>query len=52
MTSGLFNVYAEYIMQNARLDESEVVFKFARRNVNNFKYTDDTTIIARNRRGT
>ena len=39
----LFNLYAEYIMQNARLDEIQAGIKIARRNTNNLRYTDDTT---------
>ena len=39
----LFNLYAEYIMQNARLDEAQAGIKIAGRNVNNFRYADDTT---------
>ena len=42
----LFNVYAEYIMQNARLDEAQAGIKIAGRNINNFRYADDTTIMA------
>ena len=42
----LFNLYAEYIMRNARLDEAETRIKIARRNINNFKYADDTTLMA------
>ena len=42
----LFNVYAEYIMQNARLDEAQAGIKTARRNINNLKYADDTTLMA------
>ena len=42
----LFNLYAEYIMQNAGLDESQAGIKIARRNINNFRYADDTTIMA------
>ena len=42
----LFNLYAEYIVQNARLDEAEAGIKIARRNINNFKYADDTTFMA------
>ena len=38
----LFNLYAEYIMQNARLDESQAGIKIAGRNVNNLRYADDT----------
>ena len=40
----LFNLYAEYIMQNARLDEAQAGIKIARRNINNLKYADDTTL--------
>ena len=42
----LFNFYAKYIMQNARLDEAEAGIKIARRNINNFRYADDITHIA------
>ena len=42
----LFNLYAEYIMWNAGLDEAQVGIKIARRNINNFRYTDDTTLMA------
>ena len=42
----LFNLYAEYIMQNVRLDEAQVGIKIARRSIDNFRYTDDTTLIA------
>ena len=42
----LFNVYAEYIMRNARLDEAEAGIKIARRNSNNLRYADDTTLMA------
>ena len=42
----LFNLYAEYIMQNARLDEAQAGIKIARRNINNLKYSDDTTFTA------
>ena len=42
----LFNFYAEYIMQNARLDEAQAGIKIARRNINNLRYTDDTTLMA------
>ena len=40
----LFNFYAEYIMQNAGLDEAQAGIKIARRNINNLRYADDTTI--------
>ena len=42
----LFNLYAEYIMRNARLDEAQTGFKIAGRNINNLKYADDTTLMA------
>ena len=42
----LFNLYAEYIIQNARLDEAQAGIKIARRNINNLRYTDDTTLMA------
>ena len=42
----LFNLYAEYIMQNARLDEAQAGIKIARRNINNLRYADDTTLKA------
>ena len=42
----LFKLYAEHIMQNARLDEAQGGIKIARRNINNLRYTDDTTFIA------
>ena len=45
LSSCLFNLYAEYIMQNVRLDEAQAGMKIARRNVNNFRYTDNTTIM-------
>ena len=42
----LFNLYAEYIMLNARLDDSQAGIKIARRNINNFRYADDITLMA------
>ena len=42
----LFNLYEEYIMRNARLDEAQVGIKVAGRNINNFRYADDTTLMA------
>ena len=42
----LFNLYAEYIMRNAGLDEAQTVIKIARRNINNLRYADDTTLMA------
>ena len=44
----LFNLYAEYIMQNAKLDESQAGIKIASRNINNLRHTDDTTLMAEN----
>ena len=43
----LFNLYAEYIMQNARLDEAQAETKIAGRNINNLRYADDITLKAR-----
>ena len=42
----LFNLYAEYIMRNARLDEAQAGIKIVRRNINNLRYADDTTLMA------
>ena len=47
----LFNLYAEYIMQNARLDDAQAGIKISRRNINNLRYTDDTTFKAESERG-
>ena len=41
----LFNLYAEYIMRNTRLDEVQAGIKIARRNINNLRYADDTTLM-------
>ena len=41
----LFNLYAEYIMQSARLEEAQAGIKIARRNINNLRYADDTTLM-------
>ena len=46
----LFNLYAEYIMGNARLDEAQAGIKIARRNINNLRYADDTTLKAEAKR--
>ena len=46
MSPCLFNLYAESIMRNARLDEAQAGIKIARKNINNFRYTDDTTLMA------
>ena len=43
----LFNLYVEYIMQNARLDEAQAGIKIAGRNINNLRYADDTTLVAK-----
>ena len=42
----LFNLYAEYIMRNTRLDEAQAAIKIARRNINNLRYADDTILMA------
>ena len=42
----LFNLYAEYVMRNAGLDEAQAGIKIAGRNINNLRYTDDTTLMA------
>ena len=45
-TPCLFNLYAEYIMQNTRLDEAQAGIKIVRRNISNLSYADDTTLMA------
>ena len=45
----LFNLYAEYIMQNTGLDESQAGIKTARRNINDLRYADDTTFMAKSK---
>ena len=42
----LFNIYAEYIVRNARLDEAQAGIKIAGRNINNLRYAEDTTFMA------
>ena len=42
----LFNLYAEYIVRNAELDEAQVGIKIAGRNISNLRYADDTTVMA------
>jgi len=42
----LFNLYAEYVMRNAGLDEALAVIRIAGRNINNIRYADDTTLVA------
>ena len=44
-----FNLYAEYIMRNAGLDEAQAGIKIARRNINNLRYADDTTLMVENK---
>ena len=46
LSPSLFNLYAEYIMRNTGLDETQAGTKSARRNINNLRYTDDTTLMA------
>ena len=46
LSSSLFNLYAEYIMWNVGLDESQVGIKIAKRNIKNLRYADDTTLMA------
>ena len=46
MSLCLFNLNAEYSLQNARLNEAQAGIKIARRNVNNLRYSDDTTLMA------
>ena len=43
---GLFNLYAEYIIRNAGLEEAQAGIKVAGRNINNLRYADDTTLMA------
>ena len=45
LPSCLFNLYAEYIIQNAGLDEAQAGIKIAGRNINNLRYADDTTLM-------
>ena len=45
LSPNLFNFYAEYIMWNAKLDEAQAGIKIARRNINNLRYADDTTLM-------
>ena len=46
MSPRLFNLYTEYIIRNAGLDEAQAGIKIARRNINNLRYADDTTLTA------
>ena len=45
LSSCLFNLYAQYIMGNARLEEAQAGIKIARRNINNLRYADDTILM-------
>ena len=47
----LFKLYAEYIMRNAGLDVVQAIIKIARRNTNNLRYADDTTLMAESEKG-
>ena len=47
----LFNLYAEYIMRNAGLDEAQAGIKIGRRNINNLRYADDATLMAESEEG-
>ena len=49
LSPGLFNLYAEYIMQNAKLDEAQAGIKIARRNIKNFRCGGDMTLIVENK---
>ena len=51
LSSCLFNLYAQYIMRNAGLDEAQAVIKTARRNINNLRYANDTTLMAESEEG-
>ena len=44
----IFNLYAEYIMRNVELDEAQAGIKISRRNINNLRYADDTTLMGEN----
>ena len=46
LSPSLLNLYAEYIMRNAGLEEAQAGIKIARRNINNLRYADDTTLMA------
>ena len=46
LSFSLFNLYAEYIMRNARLEEAQAGLKIAGKNINNLRYADDTTLMA------
>ena len=48
MSPCVFNIYAEYLMQNARLDEAQAGIKIAGKNISNLRYADDTSLMAEN----
>ena len=50
LSSCLFNLHAEYIMQNTQLDEAQAGIKIAGRNINNLRYADDITLMAESER--
>ena len=50
MSPCLFNLYARYIMRNARLEEAQAGIKIAGRNINNLRYADDTTLMAESKK--
>ena len=50
LSSCLFNLYAEYVMRNAELDEAQDGIKTAGRNINNLRYADDTTLISKSKK--
>ena len=50
LSSCLLNLYAEYIMRNAGLNEAQAGIKIARRNINNFRYADDTALVAESKK--
>ena len=51
MSPCLFNLYAEYIVRNAGLEETQAGIKIAGRNINNLRYADDTTLVAESKEG-
>ena len=50
MSPGLFNLYAEYSMRNAGLEEAQAGVKIARRNISHLRYVDGTTLMAENKK--
>ena len=51
MSPCLFNLYTEYVIRNAGLDEAKVGIKIAGRNINNLRYTNDTTLMEESKEG-